>query len=276
MLDGKSEIWGKLTGPYGTAEHVPVLLQQLDQAFSQEVFDELFQEFLYHQNTIYTATYAAMPFLAEWACSTSEALVRRELFIHGGIIEAGRDERNAAPFPASWSQLAEEIGSAACTELYSDYLAAVGRLGSLAEHVLAEAAGSAADDAEKRYLLIADAAYRGAVAVANMLLTFHGGDEYVGECPACGSEIYLWPDEAAGGLQAYEQDPVFHPDQQPQAVYPISVFTEAETKALAERAAMVDERILADQLPFLAGHTNCPACREKLPVWPSLLGTFMG
>lgn len=276
MLDGKSEIWGKLTGPYGTAEHVPVLLQQLDQAFSQEAFDELFQEYLYHQNTIYTATYAAMPFLAEWACSTSEALVRRELFIHGGIIEAGRDERDAELFPASWSQLAEEIGHAACTELYSGYIAAVDRFGSLAEQVLAEAAGPAADDAEKRYLLIADAAYRGSVAVANMLLTFHGGDEYVGECPACGSEIYLWPDEATGGLQAYEQDPVFHPDQEPQAVYPISAFTEAETKALAERVAMVSEPILADHLPFLAGHTHCPACRESLPVWPSLLGTFMG
>lgn len=276
MLKWESGIWGKLTGPYGSAEHVPTLLQQLDQAFSQETFDELFQEYLYHQNTIYTATYAVMPFLAKWACSTSEALIRRELFINGGIIEASREKREAAPFPASWLALAEEIGRDTCTELYSDYLAAVGRLGSLAEDVLSEAAASSAEDTEKRYILIADAAYRGSVDVANMLFTFSGGEEYVAECPSCKSEIYLWPDGASGALQAYEQDPVFHTDQEPQAVQPVSVFAEAEAGALAERVAMIQEQTLTNHLPFLAGHTCCPSCRKNLPVWPSLLSIFRG
>ena len=86
MLKWNSDVWGKLTGPYSSADNVPVLLQQLMQEYSQEIFDELFQEYLFHQNTIYTATYAAMPFLAQLACSISDAEVRKELFINCGII----------------------------------------------------------------------------------------------------------------------------------------------------------------------------------------------
>lgn len=99
MLTWDSDVWGKLSGPYGSAENVPKLLQRLEQEYSQEVFDELFQEFLFHQNSIYTATYAVMPFLAQLACSVTDIEVRTNLFIHCGIIEASRDEQHQDPFP---------------------------------------------------------------------------------------------------------------------------------------------------------------------------------
>ncbi|MED1724346.1 DUF1871 family protein [Brevibacillus parabrevis] len=97
-----------------------MLLQQLIQEYNQDIFDELFQEHLFHQNTIYTATYAAMPFLAQIACSTSDAELRKELFINCGVIEASRDERDEDPFPESWAELAEDAGSSVCMELYRE------------------------------------------------------------------------------------------------------------------------------------------------------------
>ncbi|WP_217560557.1 hypothetical protein [Paenibacillus sp. GbtcB18] len=275
MLKWNSDVWGKLTGPYSSAENVPVLLQRLMQEYSQEVFDELFQEFLFHQNTIYTATYAAMPFLAQLACSTSDEEVRKELFINCGIIEASRDGRDEAPFPASWAGLAEEVGSSVCTELCREYVEAIDKLRALAKEVFAFTAQHSIDELEKRYILVADAAYRGSYPLANMLMTFSNGDEYVTVCPACEEDVYLWPDEEHPEiLQAYQDDPVFHTGQEPQPIIPAASFADEEVRALAERAAAIGERTLATQLHYLAGETVCPSCREKISVWPSLLGTF--
>jgi len=275
LIKWDSDVWGKLKGPYGSADNVPVLLKQLMQEYSQEVFDELFQEYLFHQNTIYTATYAAMPFLAQLACSTSDAVVRKELFINCGIIEASRDGRDEAPFPASWAELAQDVGSSVCTELYSEYVEAIDKLRTLTKEVFAYTAQQTMDEIEKRYILIADTAYRGSYIPANMLMTFSEGDEYVAVCPACEEDVYLWPiEDQAGILQAYEHDPVFHTGQEPQVIVPVTSFADEEVRTLAERAAAIGEQTLTEHLHYLAGETICPSCSEKLSVWPSLLSTF--
>jgi len=276
MLKWDSDIWGKLTGPYSSADNVPVLLQQLMQQYSQEIFDELFQEHLYHQNTIYTATYAAMPFLAQIACSTSDPEVRKELFINCGIIEASRNELDEEPFPESWAELVEEAGSSVCTELYREYLEAIGKLKTLTKEVFSYAADASIDETEKRYILVADAAYRGSHSVANMLMTFMNGDEYVAVCPACTEDVFIWPheDNSAEILQAFEHDPVFHTDQESHVIVPVTSFANEEVRTLAERAEAIGEQTLVRHLYYLAGETLCPSCREKISVWPSLLSTF--
>ena len=276
MLKLDSDIWGKLTGPYSSADNVPMLLQQLMQQYSQEIFDDLFQEHLFHQNTIYTATYAAMPFLAQIACSTSDAEVRKELFINCGVIEASRDERDGDPFPESWAELVEEAGSSVCTELYREYLEAIGKLKTLTKEVFSYAADASIDEMEKRYILVADAAYRGSHSVSNMLMTFINGDEYVAVCPACSEDVFIWPheDNSAEILQAYEHDPVFHTDQEAHVIVPVTSFADEEVRTLAEQAEVIGEQTLVRHLYYLAGETSCPSCREKISVWPSLLSTF--
>lgn len=275
MLKWDSDVWGKLQGPYGSADHVPQLLQQLIQAYSQEVFDELFQEYLYHQDTIYTANYAVMPFLAQLAYSTSDVEVRKEMFINCGIIEASRDGRNEAPFPASWAELVEDVGSAVCAELYREYIEAICKLKAMTNEVFSYASQQSTDEIEKRYILVADAAYRGSYIQANMLMTFSNGDEYVAVCPSCKVDVYIWPNEENSEiLLAYEQDPVFHPDQEPYVIAPVALFVDEEVRLLAERATAIGEQTLARHLHYLAGETVCPSCRENISVWSSLLSTF--
>ncbi|MED4727246.1 hypothetical protein P9597_03645 [Aneurinibacillus migulanus] len=276
MLEWNSDVWGKLTGPYSSADNVPVLLQQLMQQYSQEVFDELFQEYLFHQNTIYTATYAAMPFLAQIACSTSDAEVRKELFVNCGIIEASRNERDGELFPESWAELVEDVGSSVCTELYREYLEAIGKLKALTKEVFSYTAHHSIDEMEKRFILVADAAYRGSYILANMLMTFINCDEYVAVCPACEEDVFIWPheDNPAEILQAYERDPVFHTGQEPYVIVPVTSFADEEIRTLAEQAEAIGEQTLVRHLYYLAGETLCPSCREKFSVWPSLLSTF--
>ncbi|MFD0716070.1 hypothetical protein [Paenibacillus sp. GCM10027626] len=255
-----------------------MLLQQLMQQYSQEIFDELFQEYLYHQNTIYTATYAAMPFLAQIACSTSDAEVRKELFVNCGIIEASRDGRDEEPFPESWAELAEDVGSSVCTELYREYLEAIGNLKALTKEVFSYTAHHSIDETEKRFILVADAAYRGSYMLADMLMTFINADEYVAVCPACENDVFIWPHEDNSVeieiLQAYEQDPVFHTDQESHVIVPVTSFADEEIRTLAERAEAIGEQTLVRHLYYLAGETLCPSCSEKISVWPSLLSTF--
>lgn len=181
-----------------------------------------------------------------------------------GIIEASRDVRDEGPFPASWAELAEDVGSSVCTELYREYVEAIGKLKELTKEVFTYAAQQSIDEIERRYILVADAAYRGSYIPANMLMTFSEGDEYVAVCPACEEDVYIWPNEDhAGILQAYEHDPVFHAGQEPQVIVPVTSFADEEVRTLAERAAAIGEQTLAKHLHYLAGETLCPSCRYR-------------
>ncbi|WP_042198089.1 hypothetical protein [Paenibacillus camerounensis] len=276
MLQLNSEVWVKLTGPYGSAENVPVLLEQLIRQYSQEVFDELFQEHLFHQNTIYTATYAAMPFLAQIACSTSDFEVRKELFINCGIIEASREERDKATLPESLAELAEDVGSSICDELFREYIEAIEYLKVFTQEVFSYTADYSTDETEKRYILAADAAYRGSHILANMLMTFINGDEYVAVCPACEEDLFIWPngESPVEILQVYRHDPVFHTGQEAYTIVPAESFADEEVQILAEQSEALGEQILVSHLPYLAGETLCPGCRGRISLWPSLLSTF--
>ena len=80
--------------------------------------------------------------------------VRKELFINCGIIEASRDERHQMPYPPSWTELADVVGSTVCTQMYTDYVEAIDQLRSLTEQVLTDVAELSTDDTEKRYVLV--------------------------------------------------------------------------------------------------------------------------
>ncbi|KOY83781.1 hypothetical protein I6G82_17575 [Lysinibacillus macroides] len=274
MLEWTSNVWGKLMGPYGSGTEVPAFLQQLTQEYHQERADELFQEYLFHQNTIYTVTYAAVPYLVHIACSTEDLKVQCELFITCGIIEASRDHNEAAPFPATWMELAEHIGASTCTDIYSEYLKAIRKIALLGPEVLAYATHALENPVEKRYILSANAAYQGLYTLANMLLTFTMGDEYVVTCPKCKEEMYLWPNEDDTCIQAFTQDPVFNEEQNAHTIIPATKFSNREQKILQEQAQAIGEDKLIRHLPYLASKIDCPSCHITIQIWPSLLSLF--
>lgn len=55
-------IWSRLYGPYGV-QGVHSTLDQLAQAWSTKLSDTLYWEMLFHQDTLYPVTYAALPWL---------------------------------------------------------------------------------------------------------------------------------------------------------------------------------------------------------------------
>lgn len=55
-------IWTRLYGPYGV-EDVPHVLARLGQGWDDDVASNLFWEMLFHQESLYPVTYAALPWL---------------------------------------------------------------------------------------------------------------------------------------------------------------------------------------------------------------------
>ncbi|MFF2176198.1 hypothetical protein ACFVT8_07045 [Lysinibacillus sp. NPDC058147] len=259
MLELTSAVWANLTGPYGSGENVPALLQRLKQAYDKETVDALFENYLFHQNTIYTVTYAAVPYLMQIAWSTNFPEVQHHLFIICGIIEASRGDSG---IPTDLKMLDEHIGA----DIYNCYIKAIRKMALLGKDVRTYAT-TLDDNVEKRYILAADATYRGAYRLANMLMMFVTGEEYIAICPHCKEDVYLWE----GATKAFVQDPVFDKEQEAHKVVPASKFSDMEQMVLAEQAAVIGEHELVHDLPYLAGEVNCPSCSVNIQIWSALL-----
>jgi hypothetical protein len=77
--------WHTLHHAYGTAENIPVLLNQARNTPTFEVWDELWSH-LCHQGTVYSASFAALPELTEIAASLDPAHRMPPLSLASAII----------------------------------------------------------------------------------------------------------------------------------------------------------------------------------------------
>jgi len=79
-IDLEDEIWSRLYGPYGNRS-VNVQLKNLFREWDISVAKELFWEELHHQDDVYPATYASLPWLVALSPSTDEAFEETYLFL---------------------------------------------------------------------------------------------------------------------------------------------------------------------------------------------------
>ncbi|MEJ2018412.1 MAG: hypothetical protein P8X51_08970 [Maritimibacter sp.] len=73
-------IWNRLYGPYGNRS-VNTQLRTLSEKWDNVVAKELFWEELHHQDDIYPATFASLPWLVELSPSKGEAFEATHLFL---------------------------------------------------------------------------------------------------------------------------------------------------------------------------------------------------
>ncbi|KQV14869.1 hypothetical protein ASE03_30280 [Kitasatospora sp. Root187] len=86
--------WSLLTHAYGSAEDIPVLLNQIEADPSFERWDDLWSP-LCHQGTVYPASFAALPWLAAMALADDQSERLRALVLAGAIV-AGADQTHGA------------------------------------------------------------------------------------------------------------------------------------------------------------------------------------
>jgi len=276
MLQLSDPLWRELRGPLGSAENVPSLLTQLREQYDSGVKDELFWEELFHQNTIYGCTYAAVPYLSGLAQETDDPETRLDIYISCGIFEANNVNERDCEVPVEFARDGTLIAPEAAKEIYRAYREALAVLAGMGQS-LAGYVRTKRDESEKRYFVAASAAYEGYRDAACMLAMFSGGEEYVLGCPACGEDIYIWPDERQEDwLVVYKNDPV---STAKEAGLPIEVrqpesLEDSGMRHLYNQARLVEDDTLLAHLPYLTGETDCPHCGIRLSVWPELVRTF--
>ncbi|MED1785138.1 hypothetical protein P4V43_25290 [Brevibacillus fortis] len=275
MLDLASPAWEKLQGPYGFSDRVPALIQHIQHDYFSEEKEELYWELLYHQNTIYPCTYAAVPYLVEIALKTQRPDILLDIFVTCGIFEANNPNAPQVDLPLEFLREQTQLEPDTIQEIYREYHRAIQSLSKLTE-LLFQSVQSEEQAGEKRYVLAADAAFRGDKDIASMLLTYLEGDEYVIVCPTCDTSLYLWPDEEKSCLYAYEEDPVSHGIAKPFAINPNSQTSTQDTRyqALFRQVCEIDEPLLLAHLPYLAGEMNCCSCDSPMLIWTELLSEF--
>ena len=160
--------WAEFSDAYGSAIGVPALLKKLRTARPSKRHDSepwfSLWSGLCHQDTVYTASYAALPHLVEIALN-AEPRSRLEILFLVACIELGRARDTAPAMPA---------------DLEAPYVEALVGAGRAISALLAS---DAMGEADYRTLLAASAAVHGYHALGDAMLAM----DLEVECPHCGS-----------------------------------------------------------------------------------------
>ncbi|WP_052714153.1 hypothetical protein [Paenibacillus dauci] len=268
MLALDSPLWAELSTAYGSAAEVPQQLASLIQEYNQEQADELY-ELLLHQNTIYTATLAAVPYLLSIAHHSAEDHVITSIYTDGGMI--------AAEYEADRNPLVEgHIDRSLYADIERDYHQAIREIHRLDDKILSIVRERFMDQLDRQYMLAAFMAYHGYPAVSRLLFHHPDGEEYPAACPHCGKEWYIWPPTVSNQQTSwivYPTDPVLIDDSKGNAIQPMLETTRLGTmlNELLNQAVRFELFELRDVISYLAGEVNCPHCQQKGSIWKGIL-----
>lgn len=233
--------WASLQHIYGPAADIPALLVAADAAHSDDApeWDELWG-LLYHQGTVYPASYAAIPILADIAERHAPTGHNMALYLAAAIVASGGPSDPAV-----------------VRQQHSDSLR---RLRDLAERQLALASG----DVDFVYRLEALMAFEDGDVWQRNLANFANGELEL-ECPGCGEPLLLNLDGPPFRLINFFDGSIAPTHVQP--VEPGEATVEGRLLALARAHGRFE---VAGKLPVLFGRATCPSCTTAFDI-PSVL-----
>ena len=250
--------WSTLKHAYGNALDVPALLASLSPDPQADVWDELWSR-LYHQGSVYSASFATLPVLVNVA-EKWKPRERSQLISLAACILATRDVPGACP-----------------DELLPAVESVVPRFQRLCRETLAETGLSAHDFIS---VLQAARSLEGDRFWGEKLDHLADG-EFPGVCPSCGIDLYLVIGEygffttAEEWIQrrAWEPGKVWEPgriEQRP-GIYSTPIEPNDEElpevgRWLYERAQAAQQAEVADWIRYVFGRSLCPSCGHTFEV----------
>jgi len=224
-------IWADLQDAYGSAERTPDLIAAAvasGQEFGAE-WDEVWGR-LCHQGTVYSASYAAIPLLAEAVRKREPAGYLASLHLAAAIIASNDGEVTVEPVRQAYATEIAELRIVAARQLEL-----------------------ASNDTEFIYALEALMAFEDG-GIWQRALTHLADGELPLECPSCQESILvdLEADLATAAVwdRAKARTPVVPADGKPGGV-------EARLLDLAASHGRID---VAGRMSFLFGQITCPYC----------------
>ncbi|NML40597.1 hypothetical protein HHL17_25600 [Chitinophaga sp. G-6-1-13] len=278
MLTLDDRAWQFLGGPYGIDENLPEAIAELKSAYSKELLDEIIWERIYHQDTLYENTFAAIPHLLELVANGADPEMQADILCSLAVLIAeDANEPLQNTIPAEYrdnTQLTPEQ----VRGIYNDYLQALQQLPALCAALLPEARDHM-EESDRNYFFAAMAVAHGQRAFARVFIRYYGGEEYMAHCESCGTDTFVWP--KGDQLVFFREDPVFHKEQEGTLITPHPdqtpawdgvTITDANSYAWGYHfGSQLDMRTLKTHWPYLFGTARCPDCGEQLDVFKSIL-----
>jgi hypothetical protein len=228
--------WASLRDAYGSAEEVPVLLTAAAAAGMQvgDCWDDLWSH-LCHQGTVYSASYAALPALAEMSLRHKRSGYVAALHLAASIIAANDGPEDPALVRQRYEQELTDLRALAAANLQY-----------------------AKDDIEFVYGLEVLMAFEdGGVWQRNLSCLANGEAEI--DCPSCDEHLLVDLDgsdfQVASFTDASLASTAITPTE------PSATTIEGRLLALAN-----NRPALSAKLPYLFGDTICPRCHAPFQI----------
>ncbi|WP_328907567.1 hypothetical protein OG230_33820 [Streptomyces sp. NBC_00234] len=234
--------WSQLSHAYGSAEDIPALLDRIASDPAPELWNDLWSA-LCHQGSVYPASFAALPWLADVAGGSDGEQAVSALTLAGAILAGSGQPHGAGDVRV---QHAVEIGT----------------LLSLAnEHLRA-----ATDRTEYVYLLEAVLSFEGVLGWSDDLAWGLTNEEYEVSCSGCEADLFIVLGErglfSSSGDYALTEEDV--------DTRPLRPANPADLDGIGRRLhgiALADGRQeVADMLTYVFGDATCPDCEADFSV----------
>ncbi len=234
--------WSRLSHAYGSAEDIPALLDQIGSDPTAERWNDLWSA-LCHQGSVYSASFAALPWLVGVAGTDDRNQAVNALTLAGAIM-TGADQPHGAG------------------DVRAKHAAELATLQSLAHEHLR----TAGDRGEYAYLLESVLAFEGVVGWSENLAWGLTNEEYEVSCPGCEAGLFVVLGErgffSASGDYALSDT---HVKTQPlRPADPDAL--DGIGRRLHDIALADGRREVAAALTYVFGDATCPDCETDFSV----------
>ncbi|WP_435058813.1 hypothetical protein [Streptomyces sp. bgisy060] len=234
--------WQKLTHAYGSAEDMPVLLARIASEGESDLWSDLWSA-LCHQGSVYSASFAALPWLTDMAEDEDREQAVNALHLAGAIM-AG---------------VAQPHGDDGVRARYSAEITTL--LASVNRHLR-----TATDRTEYIDLLGSMLAFEGVPGWSEDLAWGLGNEEYEVSCPGCGTGLFIVIGER-GFFCTSEDYALSDDDVDTRPLRPAGrTDLEGIGRRLHDIARADGQHDVAHLLTHVFGNATCPDCDTDFSV----------
>ncbi|MGA5651758.1 hypothetical protein [Streptomyces seoulensis] len=234
--------WARLSHAYGSAEAIPVLLDQIASAPSPERWNDLWSA-LCHQGSVYSASFAALPRLADIAGRDDREQAVNALNLAGAILAGSDQPHGAGDIRVQHAAEVETL------------------LVRVNEHLR-----TSSDRNESASFLESMLTFEGAVSWGEDLAWGLVNEEYEVSCPGCQANLFIVIGERGSfytsGDYALSEDDVETTPLRP--VNPAAM--DGIGRRLHDIALADGHQDVADAMTYVFGDATCPDCDTGFSV----------
>ncbi|MBK6013412.1 hypothetical protein [Streptomyces sp. MBT53] len=239
--------WSRLTHAYGSAADLPEFFESVGDPESADwAWEELWSS-LYHQGTVYPASFAALPALTDIAAGRRPGRHRHAIALAGAIVAQEEQLHERGYVRAHYAAQLDELRASTLHRLTADAFEA--------------------DDHTCLYPLECLLAFEGERTWSNRLLPA----SHDVECPSCSQSLEIdVHGDVSGTRRRDPQRRIIRLNHRGPTLTGVAPVAPAELPPLASRlhgmAVAAGQPVAADHLTRLFGRTTCPDCAEDFSV----------